>query len=75
MELPRWDETQIALENGEELNPLEFFINEYEPSENSEQWRKDLKEALEYYASKKHTQSIPDIPAQKNEGHNDTDNG
>ena len=59
IDLPSWCECSIqhdALERNDrsiferttELSPLEKFIYDNEPVKNSGQWRKDLRDAIEY---------------------------
>jgi len=51
MELPYWDECDEKMKKGEELNPIEDFILNNEPSGNEDKkWREDLLKAIESFA-------------------------
>lgn len=57
MELPTWKELQEAVDDEEELNPLEEFIHDEEPSgpEYAEGWRQRFGAALDWAVKHKAT--------------------
>jgi hypothetical protein len=46
--LPTWEEVADKKHRTGNLDPLESFIYDNEPSDNSDEWRADLKRAIEY---------------------------
>ena len=46
--LPTWEEVRTKQDYIEILNPLEQFVYDNEPAEDSEQWRKSLELAIEF---------------------------